>query len=119
MWKRLFSWFFVLGVGFYSSNPVFAKTIEEELAELKSRITGLEQKLAAQEEKSGEQKEERDRLIKINQAFDGLSIGAGATVIDKINIGDRVTVGAGAVVTKGVQNNITVVGVPAKITKVG
>ena len=46
-------------------------------------------------------------------------IGAGATVIDKINIGNRVTVGAGAVVTKGVQDNITVVGVPAKITKVG
>jgi len=37
MWKRLLSWFFVFGVVFYSCNPVFAKTTEEELAQLKSQ----------------------------------------------------------------------------------
>ena len=81
MWKRLFSWFFVLGLLFYSYSPVFAKTTEEELAELKSRITALEQKLITQEEKLGEQKDAQDALVKIKEAFDGLSIGAGATFV--------------------------------------
>ena len=81
MWKRLFSWFFVLGFLFYSCSPVFAETVEEELAELKSRIAALEQKLATQEEKLGEQEDARDTLVKIKEAFDGLSIGAGATFV--------------------------------------
>ena len=81
MWKRLFSWFFVLGFLFYSCSPLFARTTEEELAELKSRITALEQKLTTQEEKLGEQEDARDTLVKIKEAFDGLSIGAGATFV--------------------------------------
>ncbi|MFC1645842.1 carbohydrate porin [Candidatus Omnitrophota bacterium] len=81
MWKRLFSWFFVLGFLFYSCSPVFAETVEEELAELKSRIAALEQKLATQEEKLSEQEAARDTLVKIKEAFDGLSIGAGATFV--------------------------------------
>ena len=54
MWKRLFSWFFVFGIVFYSCNPVFAKTIEEEVAELKARITQLEERLGQQENKTME-----------------------------------------------------------------
>ena len=81
MWKRLFGWFFIFGAVFYSSSPVFAKTTEEELAELNSRITALEQKLATQEEKLGEQEDARDTLVKIKEAFDGFSIGAGATFV--------------------------------------
>ena len=81
MWKRLFSWFFVLGFLFYSCSPVFARTTEEELAELKSRITALEQKLVQQEAKLGEQEELREGLDKIKDVFDGLSIGAGATFV--------------------------------------
>ncbi len=81
MLKRLFSWFFVLGIVFYSCAPVFAKTTEEELAELKERIAVLEQKLSQQEAKLGEQEELREDLSKIKDVFDGLSIGAGATFV--------------------------------------
>jgi len=81
MLKRLFSWFFVLGIVFYLCSPVFAKTTEEELAELKSRISGLEEKLVRQEEISGEQEELGEGFDKIKNVFDGLSIGAGATFI--------------------------------------
>jgi len=79
--KRLFSWFYVLGVVFYSCNPVFAKTIEEEIAGLKSRILALEQKLIRQEARLEEQEELGDSLDKIKDIFEGLSIGAGATFV--------------------------------------
>jgi len=74
MLKRLFSQFFVLGVIFYSGSPVFAANIERELMGLKSRIANLEQRLIQQE---GAQ----DALMKIKEAFDGLTIGAGATFV--------------------------------------
>lgn len=41
-------------------------------------------------------------------------IGANSTVLPKISIGEQSIVGAGAVVTKSVQSNIVVAGVPAK-----
>jgi sugar O-acyltransferase (sialic acid O-acetyltransferase NeuD family) len=41
-------------------------------------------------------------------------IGTGATILQYLNIADSVTIGAGAVVTKGVEEGITVVGIPAK-----
>ena len=44
-------------------------------------------------------------------------IGIGATIKDHITIGDNVTVGAGAVVIKDIEDNQTVVGVPAKPIK--
>ena len=40
---------------------------------------------------------------------------AGATVLPRLRIGKNAIVGAGAVVTKNVPNNVTVIGVPAKI----
>ncbi|MBU4512592.1 carbohydrate porin [Patescibacteria group bacterium] len=76
-----FSWFFILGVVFYSCNPVFAKTTEEELAELKSRLTALEQKLTQQEKKSADRQELAESLEKIKDVFDGLSIEGGATFL--------------------------------------
>ena len=81
MSKRLFSWFFAFGIVFYTCNPVFAETTQEELTELKLRISTLEQKLTQQEERLGEQEGVRDALVKIKQAFEGLSIEAGATFI--------------------------------------
>ena len=47
----------------------------------------------------------------------GASIGANATILPGINIGEHAMVGAGAVVTKDVPNNATVVGNPAKMIK--
>lgn len=41
------------------------------------------------------------------------SIGAGTLVLPKIHIGNHVIVGAGSVVTKDIEDNTTVVGIPA------
>lgn len=73
--------FFIFGLLFYSCSTVFAKTTEEEIAELKSRIAALEQKLAMQEEELKGQENARDTIEKIKKTFDGLSIGAGATFV--------------------------------------
>lgn len=56
-------------------NFAFAKSVKDELAELKARIAQLEQKLAKQEEKVTELKEEGV------SAWEGLNIGAGATFV--------------------------------------
>jgi acetyltransferase-like isoleucine patch superfamily enzyme len=45
----------------------------------------------------------------------GTSIGSGAIIIGGVVIGKNSMVGAGAVVTKDVPDNTTVVGVPARI----
>ncbi|NIF31117.1 N-acetyltransferase [Enterobacter sp. Cy-643] len=45
------------------------------------------------------------------------SIGANATILPGITIGENSMVGAGAVVTKDVPDNVVVVGNPAKIIK--
>jgi len=44
----------------------------------------------------------------------GASIGAGATILPGVRIGERAMVGAGAVVTKDVPANTVVVGNPAR-----
>ena len=44
-----------------------------------------------------------------------VTIGSGAILIPNITIGNNVTIGAGAVVIKNVPENVTIVGVPAKI----
>ncbi|MFX9023880.1 acyltransferase, partial [Acinetobacter baumannii] len=45
----------------------------------------------------------------------GASIGANATILPGVTIGERAMVGAGAVVTRSVPPNAIVVGNPAKI----
>ena len=47
----------------------------------------------------------------------GCDIGAGATILPRVTLGRNVIVGAGAVVTKDIPDNVTAVGVPAKIIK--
>lgn len=46
---------------------------------------------------------------------EGTQVGAGATIIQGKSIGDWSTIGAGAVVIENVIDNVTVVGVPAKV----
>lgn len=48
---------------------------------------------------------------------DNVSVKAGAKVLGPITIGDNVTIGANAVVTKDVPSNCVVAGVPAKIIR--
>lgn len=47
----------------------------------------------------------------------GVIIGSGACILGDITIGDNVKIGANAVVLQNVPNNVTVVGIPAKIKK--
>ncbi len=47
----------------------------------------------------------------------GCTIGANATIICGINIGEKAFIGAGSVVTKDVKSNTIVVGNPAKALK--
>jgi UDP-2-acetamido-3-amino-2,3-dideoxy-glucuronate N-acetyltransferase len=49
---------------------------------------------------------------------EGASLGANATILPGITIGKNSMVGAGAVVTKNVPDNVLVVGNPAKIVKI-
>ena len=46
---------------------------------------------------------------------DGVTVGAGASVIGAVSIGDNVRIGAGSVVVTSVPANATVVGVPGHI----
>ena len=46
---------------------------------------------------------------------DKVSIGSGAIIMGGITVGEGATIGAGAVVTKNVEKNSTVVGVPARV----
>ncbi len=50
---------------------------------------------------------------------DNTIISAGAKVLGSIEIGKNVIIGAGAVVIRSVPDNVTVVGVPGRIVKVG
>jgi len=45
----------------------------------------------------------------------GVTIGSGAIIMGGVTIGEGAMVGAGAVVTKNVEANTTVVGVPARV----
>ena len=49
---------------------------------------------------------------------DNCYIGTGVTILGPVTIGDNVTIGAGAVVTKNIPSNVVVAGNPAKIIKV-
>ena len=46
-------------------------------------------------------------------------IGSGARIIGGVTVGNNVRIGANAVVVKDVPDNATVVGVPARIVRIG
>jgi sugar O-acyltransferase (sialic acid O-acetyltransferase NeuD family) len=48
---------------------------------------------------------------------EGVFIGSGATLVQEISVGDWSTVGAGAVVTEDISDNVIAVGMPAKVVK--
>ena len=49
----------------------------------------------------------------------GVRIGAYAIILGNIEIGENAVIGAGAVVTKSVPANVTVVGNPAHVIEIG
>ena len=56
-------------------------------------------------------------LDKVPTLADNVTVGAGAKVLGPIKIGNNVTIGANAVVTKDIPDNAVVVGNPGKIIK--
>ena len=46
-----------------------------------------------------------------------VKLGSNSTILPDVRIGNNVVVGAGSVVTKDVFDNVTVVGIPAKVIK--
>jgi len=94
MFKRLFSGLLIFSFFFLCSDFAFAKSVEEEIKELKARITQLEKRLAQQEDKTVEvqkiekkEKKEVGEFIKYKPGEGiiiepaGLNIGAGATFV--------------------------------------
>jgi GT2 family glycosyltransferase/serine acetyltransferase len=60
----------------------------------------------------------RDRPFEAPVLGVGVNVGAGAKILGKLHVGDKSNVGANAVVTRDVNANDTVVGIPARsITK--
>ena len=55
----------------------------------------------------------------VPQIGGGVRIGAHAIILGNIEIGENAVIGAGAVVTKSVPANATVVGNPAHVIKIG
>jgi serine O-acetyltransferase len=48
---------------------------------------------------------------------ENVSVGPSSSIMNKLNIGNNATIGAGAVVFKNVASNITVLGNPARVIR--
>jgi sugar O-acyltransferase (sialic acid O-acetyltransferase NeuD family) len=57
------------------------------------------------------------RLAGRVEVGEGCYLGVGASVIDRVSVGAWTTVGGGACVTRGLPENVTAVGVPARVIK--
>jgi UDP-2-acetamido-3-amino-2,3-dideoxy-glucuronate N-acetyltransferase len=62
----------------------------------------------------GQMQTDADWTVERTRVRRGASIGTGATILPGIEIGERATVGAGAVVTRSVHPGSTVAGNPAR-----
>lgn len=60
---------------------------------------------------------EQPIIFKATKISDNVWIGANATILGGVTVGEGAIVGAGSVVTKNVQKNAIVGGVPAKLIK--
>jgi acetyltransferase-like isoleucine patch superfamily enzyme len=60
---------------------------------------------------------EKDWKVEPTVIREGASIGTGATILSKVNVGENSIVGAGSVVTHDVPANAIAVGCPAKVLR--
>ena len=82
MWfKKILGGLVLAGLILIPCRPAFSKSVQDELAELQARINLLELRLDRQERGTGEYSEASETFAKIKEAFDGLTIGAGATFV--------------------------------------
>ncbi|MEA3305332.1 MAG: carbohydrate porin [Candidatus Omnitrophota bacterium] len=79
---------FLLSSVFLGQNFACAKSIEEEISELKVRIAGLEKKLGEQQATVTAQEEEIEEIKEAGgmPVLDGLNIGAGATFVTQLAV---------------------------------
>ncbi len=59
----------------------------------------------------------KDKYKRHPTIANNVMVGTGAKILGPINVGNNVKVGAGAIVLKDVEDNVTVVGVPARVVK--
>lgn len=59
----------------------------------------------------------KDKYKRHPDLGNNVMVGCGAKILGPIKIGNNVKIGAGAVVTKDIEDNVTVVGIPAKVVK--
>ena len=80
--------------------------LKSDMAVMKQEVSGLKNDMAAMKTEMSGIKSEITVMV-----------GSGSKVLGPIKIGNNVKIGANAVVLKDVPDNVTVVGVPAKIVK--
>lgn len=90
-----------------------AVTIEDEVF-IGHGVTFINDKVPRATSAGGELQTEADWTPVPTLVRRGASIGSGATILCGVTIGERAVVGAGAVVTKDVAADATVVGNPAR-----
>jgi acetyltransferase-like isoleucine patch superfamily enzyme len=66
---------------------------------------------------AGDLQTEDDWKLEQTVVKQGASIGSGATILSKVNVGENAIVGAGSVVTKDVPSDAIVAGNPAKVLR--
>jgi len=91
-------------------------TIEDEVF-IGHGVTFINDKVPRATNSRGELQNENDWQPVTTLVKRGASIGSGATILCGLTIGERAVVGAGAVVTRDVPAETTVLGTPARVRR--
>ncbi|MCE1165539.1 MAG: N-acetyltransferase [Bacteroidetes bacterium] len=80
-------------------------------------VTFINDKYPRSTNDDGSMQNESDWKVVETHVKKGASIGSSSTIMCGVTIGENSIIGAGAVVTKDVPDNVIVAGVPAKVIK--